>query len=126
MLVVPEANNTEMQKWSSIAQYSCMYQYLGFEVNFFSLAFQNSKKKKQTNKNKNKTKKKTTTLIQQNGYYHYEILALKITLKNLEWFWKSMKFPKTKRNLVTLKFFRDISVHFSVKPLTYNEHWNSS
>ena len=27
---------------------------------------------------------------------HYEILALKITLKNLEWLRKSMKLPKTK------------------------------
>ena len=30
------------------------------------------------------------------GGKHYEILTLKITLKILEWLWKSMKLPKTK------------------------------
>ena len=34
-----------------------------------------------------------------------------------------MKLPKTKESS-NAEFFRDILVHFSVKPLTYNEHNN--
>ena len=44
--------------------------------------------------------------------YHYEILTLKITLKRLEWLWKSMKIAETKELSNAEKFFRDISVHF--------------
>ena len=51
------------------------------------------------------------------AHTHYEILTLKITLKILEWLWKSMKLPKSKELSNTEIFQRYFSA-FSVLNLS--------